>query len=60
MYDPATGKTASFTATFPGAKRVTVYRKGEKTVINGSTLTMTLDNREGVFVTVEGASGPVC
>ena len=53
MYDPQTGKTASFTATFPGAKSVTVYRKGEKTVISGCTLKMTLDSREGVFVTVD-------
>ena len=53
MYDPQTGKTASFTATFPLAKRVTVYRKGETTVINGCTVNLTLDNREGVFVTAE-------
>lgn len=33
---------------------------GEKTVIDGSTLTLTLDNREGVFVTVDGAFGPIC
>ena len=52
MYDPATGKTASFAASFPGAKGVTLYRKGETTVINGCTLNLTLDNREGVFVTV--------
>ena len=57
MFDPQTGKTASFTASFPGAKRITVYRKGQKTVIRGSTLIMTLDNREGVFVTVENAAG---
>ena len=53
MFDPQTGRTASFTASFPGAKRVTVYRKGEKTVIDGSTLRLTLDSREGVFVTVD-------
>lgn len=52
MYEPQTGRTAPFTARFPGAKQVTVYRKGEKTVIDGNTLHMTLDNREGVFVTV--------
>ena len=60
MFDPQTGRTASFTASFPGAKSITLYRKGEKTVIDGSTLTMTLDSREGVFVTVEKAFGPVC
>ena len=53
MFDPQTGKTASFSASFPGAERITLYRKGEKTVINGCTLSLTLDNREGVFVTVE-------
>ncbi len=58
MFDPQTGRTASFTASFPGAKSITLYRKGEKSVISGSTLTLKLDNREGVFVTVEKASGP--
>ena len=52
MYEPETGKTAKFTAVFPGAKSVTLYRKGRSTTILGNTLTMTLDNREGVFVTV--------
>ena len=60
MYEPDTGKEAAFSATFPGAKSITVYRMGEKTVIDGSTLTLTLENREGVFVTVDGASGPIC
>ena len=53
MFDPQTGKTAPFTATFPGAKSITLYRKGEKTVIKGCALSLTLDNREGVFVTVD-------
>ena len=53
MYDPQLGKPASFSATFPGAKSVTLYRKGETTVIKGCTLNLTLDNREGVFVTVD-------
>ncbi len=53
MYEPQNGKEASFTATFPGAKSVTVYRKGEATEITGDTLELTLENREGVFVTVE-------
>ena len=53
MFDPNTGRTASLTASFPGAKRVTLYRKGEKTVLDGCTLCLTLENREGVFVTVE-------
>ena len=60
MYEPDTGKEATFTATFPGAKSVTVYRKGEKTVIKGGVLNMTLDSREGVFVTVEKASRGGC
>ena len=53
MFDPQTGKEAPFTAVFPGAKRLTLYRKGEKTVIEGGTLKLTLDSREGVFVTVD-------
>ena len=53
MFSPQTGKTAPFTAIFPGAKSITLYRKGEKTVINGSALKMTLESREGVFVTVD-------
>ena len=53
MFDPQTGKEAPFTAVIPGAKRLTLYRKGEKTVIEGNVLKLTLDNREGVFVTVD-------
>ena len=60
LFDPAVGRTATFTAAFPGAKSVTDCRKGEKTVINGGALTLTLDNREGVFVTVDSAFGPDC
>ena len=52
MYEPQTGKEAAFTATFPGAKGVTVYRKGETTQVAGDTLELMLENREGVFVTV--------
>ena len=60
MYEPQTGKDAPFTATFPGAESITVYRKGEVTEIAGDTLRLTLENREGVFVTVKGGMGPVC
>lgn len=60
MFDPQTGRTASFTATFPGAKSVTLYRKGVKTVIKGGVLDLTLDSREGVFVTVEMPSRSGC
>ena len=35
-----------------GAKAITVYRNGEKTEIAGETLNLTLENREGIFVTV--------
>ena len=56
MYEPETGKDARFTATFPGAKSITMYRKGEATEIKGDTLTLKLENREGVFVTVNGAN----
>lgn len=60
MYEPETGKEATFSAAFPGAKRITVYRMGEKTVIDSSTITLTLENREGVFVTVEWMPGLGC
>lgn len=53
MYEPQTGKDAAFTANFPGAKSVTVYRRGETSTTAGDTLELTLENREGVFVTVE-------
>ena len=56
MYEPQTGKSASFTATFPGAERITVYRKGQTVRCRGDTLKMTLANREGVFVTVQTAA----
>ena len=54
MYEPQTGKDARVIATFPGAKSITLYRKGEVTTIKGDTLNLKLDNREGVFVTVNG------
>lgn len=53
MYEPQTGKEAAFTATFSGAKSVTVYRMGEASRTEGDTLNLTLGNREGVFVTVQ-------
>ena len=52
MYEPQTGKSATFTATFPHAKQITVYRKGQATQVSGSSVRLTLENREGVFVTV--------
>ena len=60
MFEPQTGKSASFTATFPGAESITLYRMGEVTEIKGSTLKLTLENREGVFVTVNGGAEPIC
>ena len=60
MYEPETGKDATFTATFPGAESLTLYRMGEAAEIKGDTLRLTLNNREGVFVTVNGGSDPVC
>ncbi|MBQ9880019.1 MAG: hypothetical protein IJM45_06245 [Clostridia bacterium] len=53
MYEPQNGKEAAFSATFPGAKSVTVYRRGETSTTAGDTFEMTLESREGVFVTVE-------
>ena len=63
MYEPECGKEAKFTAVFPGAESITVYRRGEATEIKGETLKLTLENREGVFVTVKtdpNANGPIC
>ena len=53
MYEPQTGKTASFTAVFPGAERITVYRKGVTIITAGNRLSLKLANEEGVFVTVD-------
>ncbi|MBR0538405.1 MAG: hypothetical protein IJK40_09650 [Clostridia bacterium] len=53
MYEPQTGKEAPMTAFFPNASEITLYRKGEVSVISGNKLTLTLENREGVFVTVK-------
>lgn len=52
MYEPQTGKDATFTAIFPRAKHITVYQKGKATQVYGSSVHLTLENREGVFVTV--------
>ena len=52
MVEPQNGGDAAFTAAFPGAKEITVYRKGEVSRTAGDTLALTLENREGVFVTV--------
>ncbi len=46
-------KTVNASATFDGAEKVTVYRGGEPTVIEGSSATIELAPGEGVFVTVE-------
>jgi hypothetical protein len=53
MFEPQTGKDASFTAVFPGAKSISVFRKGEVTHVDGNSISLTLENREGIFVTVE-------
>ena len=52
MVEPQSGGEAAFTARFPGAKEISVYRKGEVSRIAGDALELTLENREGVFVTV--------
>lgn len=53
MWEPETANAASFTASFDGAEKITLYRRGETQIINGDTLELTLENSEGVFVTVE-------
>lgn len=53
MWEPNEQKTATFTATFDGATKVTVYRNGVKTIVNGNSIEMTLAQEEGIYVTVE-------
>lgn len=53
MYEPQTDKEAAFSATFPGAKSITVYKGGTATRIESCTFKITLENREGIFVTVD-------
>ena len=53
MQEPRTEKEAEVTLYFPFASTVTVYRKGVKTEYHEKSLTLTLENREGVFLTVE-------
>ena len=53
MYEPDSDGEAAFTASFPGAESITVYRMGEPSRIDGDTLDMTLRVYEGVFVTVQ-------
>ena len=61
MYEPETGKDAFFTAVFPNAESLTVYRKGVAETVQGNRLVLNLENREGVFVTVNAAAkGPIC
>ena len=53
MNQPSGGKDAEVTLQFPFASKITVFRKGEKTEYHEKRLTLTLENREGVFLTVE-------
>ncbi len=53
MNEPQTGKDAPFRASFPGATSITVYRRGKATELSGDSLELTLDSREGVFMTVK-------
>lgn len=53
MHNTAEDKSATINVTFDDAEKITVYRKGEITEIDGNTLEITLDNEEGVFVIKE-------
>lgn len=53
MNEPQSGLGAAATLTFDGATKLTVYQKGIATIINANTCTLNLENREGVFITVE-------
>lgn len=53
MWEPETGKNASGIVKFDGAKEITVYRNGVSKTIKGDTLNLSLDNCEGIFVTVK-------
>lgn len=52
MNETGKDKEAVLTATFDGARSMTVYRKGQEIKVSGENLTLTLDNQEGVYVTV--------
>ncbi len=53
MNEPQTGCSAKAKLTFDDVAKITVYQKGLATVFNANTCTLNLDNREGVFITVE-------
>lgn len=53
MFSPDNGKSAKLCVTFDDAEKITVYRKENVIRTEGNTLNLTLENNEGVFVTVE-------
>ena len=53
MLEPQTGESAPVTVTFPGMSHVTVYRKGVRTEYDNNKIELTLESREGVFITVD-------
>ena len=53
MFSPDNGKSAKLCVTFDDAEKITVYRKGNVIRTEGNSLNLTLENNEGVFVTVE-------
>lgn len=53
MNEPQTGRSATAKLTFDQTGKITIYQKGVATVLNSNTCTLNLDNREGVFITVE-------
>ncbi len=53
MHNTAEDKSAIINVTFDDAAKITVYRKGVRTEIDGNTFEITLDNEEGIFVIKE-------
>ncbi|HZK39674.1 MAG TPA: hypothetical protein VFD23_05940 [Clostridia bacterium] len=53
MNEPQTGRSAKAKLTFDDVAKITIYQKGVATVINAKTCSLNLENREGVFITVE-------
>lgn len=53
MSEPQLNESASATLSFAGDRKITVYRKGVAETTTGSSVTISLDSSEGVFVTAE-------
>ncbi len=52
MHETGNDESAHFVAEFDGATEITYYRKGISHTVSGDTLGLTLENEEGIYVTV--------